>query len=187
MFCPGLTAGAALVAAVSRVAVCDVHLMVADPLSAVEEHVAAGAGAITFHVEATHHPHRVLQSLAGRGVVRGVALNPGTPVEVVEPLLDDLELVLLLAVNPGWPGQSQIGTTPGRGERLRELIGSRPVAIGIDGGVTRANVGRIAALEPDMIVAGSAVFTGNGAAASVRELLDEIDRANGGEHGGNDG
>jgi ribulose-phosphate 3-epimerase len=187
VFCPGLTAGAALVAAVSKAAVCDVHLMVADPLSAVEEHVAAGAGAITFHVEATHHPHRVLQSLAGRGVVRGVALNPGTPVEVVEPLLDDLELVLLLAVNPGWSGQSQIGTTPGRIQRLRVLIGSRPVAIGIDGGMTRANVGRIAALEPDVIVAGSAVFTGNGAAAAIRELQDEIDRGHGGGNGGNDG
>jgi ribulose-phosphate 3-epimerase len=187
VFCPGLSAGAALVAAVSKAAVSDVHLMVADPLSAVEEHVAAGASAITFHVEATNHPHRVLQSLAARGVVRGVALNPGTPVEAVAPLLDDLELVLLLAVNPGWSGQTQVGTTPHRIERLRELIGSRPVAVGIDGGVTMANVGRIAALAPDMIVAGSAVFTGNGASAAVRELLDEIDRANGGEHGGNHG
>jgi ribulose-phosphate 3-epimerase len=187
VFCPGLTAGAALVTAVSRAAVSDVHLMVADPLAAVEEYVAAGAGAITFHVEATHHPHRVLQSLAERGVVRGVALNPGTPVEAVEPLLDDLELVLLLAVNPGWSGQSQIGTTPGRVERLRALIGSRPVAVGIDGGVTKANVARIAALEPDVIVAGSAVFAGSGAAASIRELLDEIDRGCGGGNGGNHG
>ena len=95
--------------------------------------------------------------------------------------------MLLLAVNPGWSGQSQIGTTPGRVERLRALIGSRPVAVGIDGGVTKANVGRIAALEPDMIVAGSAVFTGSGAAAAIRALLDEIDRGCGGgtrrEHG----
>jgi len=67
------------------------------------------------------------------------------------------------------------------------LIGSRPVAIGIDGGMTRANVGRIAALEPDVIVAGSAVFTGNGAAAAIRELQDEIDRGHGGGNGGNDG
>ena len=187
VFCPGLTAGGALVSAVAKVAVPDVHLMVADPLSAVEEYVAAGAGVVTFHVEATHHPHRVLQSLAGRDVVRGVALNPGTPLETLEPLLDDVELVLLLAVNPGWPGQSQIGTTPHRLERVRALVGSRPVAVGIDGGVTRANIGRIAALEPDVIVAGSAVFSGNGAAAVVREMLGEIDRANGGEKGGNHG
>jgi ribulose-phosphate 3-epimerase len=187
MFCPGLTAGAALVAAVSRVAVPDVHLMVADPLSAVEEYVAAGAGVVTFHLEATRHPHRVLQSLAGRGVVRGVALNPGTPIETLEPLLDDVELVLLLAVNPGWPGQSQIGTTPHRLERVRELVGSKPVAVGIDGGVTSGNIGRIAALQPDVIVAGSAVFSGNGAAAAVRELLDEIDRGHGGGNGGGHG
>ena len=187
VFCPGLTAGAALVSAVAKVAVPDVHLMVADPLSAVEEYVAAGAGVVTFHVEATHHPHRVLQSLAGGDVVRGVALNPGTPIETLEPLLDDVELVLLLAVNPGWPGQSQIGSTPHRVERVRALVGSRPVAVGIDGGVTRANIGRIAALEPDVIVAGSAVFSGNGAAAVVREMLGEIDRANGGEKGGNHG
>ena len=116
-----------------------------------------------------------------------MALNPGTPIETLEPLLDDVELVLLLAVNPGWPGQSQIGTTPHRVERVRALVGSRPVAVGIDGGVTRANIGRIAALEPDVIVAGSAVFSGNGAAAVVREMLGEIDRANGGEKGGNHG
>lgn len=186
VFCPGLSAGAGLVAAVSRSAVPDVHLMVADPLAAVEEHVAAGAGVVTFHLEATRHPHRVLQSLAGRGVVRGVALNPGTPVAALEPLMDELELVLLLAVNPGWPGQSQIETTPQRLEQVRALAGSRRVAVGIDGGVTRANIGRIAALDPDLIVAGSAVFSGNGPAAAARELLDEIDRAhrggNGGEH-----
>jgi ribulose-phosphate 3-epimerase len=186
VFCPGLSAGAPLVAAVARSAAPDVHLMVADPLAAVEEHVAAGAEVVTFHLEATRHPHRVLQSLAGRGVVRGVALNPGTPVVALESLIDDLELVLLLAVNPGWGGQSHIETTPRRLEQVRDLAGSRPVAVGVDGGVTRANIGRIAALGPDLIVAGSAVFSGNGPAAAVRELLDEIDRAhpggNGGEH-----
>lgn len=184
VFCPGLSAGAPFVAAVARSAVPDVHLMVADPLAAAEEHVAAGAGVVTFHLEATRHPHRVLQSLAGRGVVRGVALNPGTPVASLEPLLDELELVLLLAVNPGWGGQSHIETTPRRLEQVRGLAGSRPVAVGIDGGVTKANIGRIAALEPDLIVAGSAVFSGNGPASAARELLDEIDRAHGGGNGG---
>lgn len=184
VFCPGLSAGAPFVAAVARSAVPDVHLMVADPLAAAEEHVAAGAGVVTFHLEATRHPHRVLQSLAGRGVVRGVALNPGTPIASLEPLLDELELVLLLAVNPGWGGQSHIETTPRRLEQVRALAGSRPVAVGIDGGVTKANIGRIAALEPDLIVAGSAVFSGNGPASAARELLDEIDRARGGGNGG---
>ena len=184
VFCPGLSAGAPFVAAVARSAVPDVHLMVADPLAAAEEHVAAGAGVVTFHLEATRHPHRVLQSLAGRGVVRGVALNPGTPVASLEPLLDELELVLLLAVNPGWGGQSHIETTPRRLEQVRALAGSHPVAVGIDGGVTKANIGRIAALEPDLIVAGRAVFSGNGPAAAARELLDEIDRAHGGGNGG---
>ena len=141
--------------------------MVADPLSAVEEYVAAGAGVVTFHVEATHHPHRVLQSLAGRGVVRGVALNPGTPVETRRAA----------ARRRSSSCCSWRSTRAGRGSRRSgrrrtassgcgRSIGSRPVAVGIDGGVTRANIGRIAALEPDMIVAGSAVFSGNGAAAS---------------------
>ena len=105
VFCPGLTVGPPIVNVLPEGFVVDVHLMIDDPITKVAQYVEAGADIVTFHLEATRHPHRVLQSLATSGVVRGVALNPGTPVEAVEPLLDDLELILLLGVNPGYGGR----------------------------------------------------------------------------------
>jgi ribulose-phosphate 3-epimerase len=102
----------------------------------------------------------VLQSLGGRGVVGGIALNPGTPVEAVKPLLDELELVLLLAVNPGWGGQSFIPSTDGRIGEVRTLLAGREIVIAVDGGTTKANVEHVASLGVDLIVTGSAVYDG---------------------------
>jgi ribulose-phosphate 3-epimerase len=170
-FCPGLTVGAGLVARLPEGFTIDVHLMVEEPLAHVEDFVAAGAGILTFHVEATRHPHRVLQSLGGRGLTRGVALNPGTPLEAVAPLLDQLELLLVLGVNPGWSGQAFLPSTADRLAAARELIGERPILLGVDGGVTRDNVAEIAGLGPDVVVAGSAVFAGGKTAANARALL----------------
>jgi ribulose-phosphate 3-epimerase len=154
----------------SRFAV-DVHLMIDEPLEKVEPYVDAGAHIVTFHVEATRHPHRVLQRLAGRGVRRGVALNPGTPVSAIEPLLDELELVLLLAVNPGWSGQAFIPGTATRLAAVRELIADREILVGVDGGVTRENAHEIVALGADVVVAGSALFAGGDLTANARLLL----------------
>jgi ribulose-phosphate 3-epimerase len=170
-FCPGLTVGAGLVGRLPEGFTVDVHLMVEEPLAHVEDFVAAGAGILTFHVEATRHPHRVLQSLGGRGLTRGVALNPGTPLEAVAPLLDQLELLLVLGVNPGWSGQAFLPSTADRLAAARELIGERPILLGVDGGVTRDNVAEIADLGPDVVVAGSAVFAGGQTAANARAML----------------
>jgi ribulose-phosphate 3-epimerase len=149
----------------------DVHLMIEEPLEKVRAYVEAGANVLTFHVEATQHPDRVLQVL-GSTVARGIALNPGTPVEVVEPLLDEVELVLVLAVNPGWGGQRFVPNTQRRLAAVRDLIdrSGRGVMLGVDGGVTRENVGSIAAMGVDVIVAGSAVFDGGDAGANLRQL-----------------
>ena len=170
-FCPQLMGSAGLVAALPDGFTVDVHLMVEDPLAHVDSFVAAGAGVLTFHLEATHHPHRVLQSLAGSGVTRGVALSPGTPVPALEPLLDDVDLVLMLAVNPGWPGQSFIPATAGRLAAARELIGDREIMLAVDGGVTRDNVDYVASLGADVIVAGSAVFAGGDTARGARAMM----------------
>jgi ribulose-phosphate 3-epimerase len=129
---------------------------------------------ITFHVEATRHPHRVLQTLAGTGVVRGVALNPGTPVAALEPLLDELELVLVLAVNPGWAGQSFIPSTTRRLEQVRALIAGREIVVAVDGGVTKGNVERISALGVDLIVTGSAVYDGVAPAENARAMAEAV-------------
>ncbi|HLI13024.1 MAG TPA: ribulose-phosphate 3-epimerase [Alphaproteobacteria bacterium] len=177
IFCPQMTVGPMLVRAVPDCFVKDVHLMVDEPLGKVHSYVEAGAGIVTFHVEATRHPYRVLQSLAGVGVIRGVALNPGTPISVLEPLLDELELVLLLAVNPGWSGQSFIPSTERRLGEARALLRERDIVVAVDGGITRANVERVSAAGADMIVAGSAVFDGAATEANARALLDMAQRA----------
>jgi ribulose-phosphate 3-epimerase len=175
VFCPGMTVGAPFVRAVAEAPgayLTDVHLMVEDPLAHVEEHLAAGADAITFQVEAARQPHRVLQSLREADVVRGVAVCPSTSLSVVEPLLEELEYLLLLTVNPGWPGQQIV---PGYERRLanaRALIGEGRIALGVDGGVTKENVGTIAALGPDVIVTGTAVFADGEPAAAARLMRE---------------
>jgi ribulose-phosphate 3-epimerase len=177
-FCPQLTVGAPVIAALRTNLRKDVHLMIEEPLDKVGAYVEAGADMLTFHVEATRHPHRVLQAL-GKSVKRGIALNPGTPVTAVEPLLDDVELVLVLAVNPGWGGQRFAPGTERRLAAVRELIErrGRAVMLGVDGGVTRENVGSIAAMGVDVIVAGSAVFDGGDAGANLRRLREGAGRA----------
>lgn len=183
-FCPALTLGPPLIKAVRTHMLKDVHLMIEDPLPKLDAYVAAGADMITVHLEACRHPHRVLQALKqasnanepGRGVLRGMALNPGTPVEAVEPLLQELDMVTLLAVNPGWGGQKFTGTTPSRMEKLLSLIraSKRDILTGLDGGITRDNVAEAARMGADIIVTGSAVFDGKDAAGNVRHMLEEV-------------
>lgn len=177
-FCPQLTVGPPVIGALKTKLRKDVHLMIEDPLEKVRAYVDAGADVLTFHVEATRHPHRVLQTI-GAGVTRGVAVNPGTPVTAVEPLLDEAELVLVLAVNPGWGGQKFAPGTERRLAAVRELIdrSGRTVLLGVDGGVTRDNVASIAAMGVDVIVAGSAVFDGGDAGANLRQMRAGIRRA----------
>ena len=186
-FAPILTFGPPLVAAVRTSLLKDVHLMIEDPLATVGEYVAAGADVVTIHAESTRHPHRVLQALGAmknandpsRGLVRGVGLNPGTPLEALDPLLGDCELVLLLAVNPGWGGQGFIANTAARAAQVRAKIAAsgRDLLLCIDGGVKRDNIGAIAALGADVIVTGSAVFDGKDALGNARALQAAVTQA----------
>jgi len=111
-----------------------------------------------------------------RGIVRGIGLLPATPVEAVEPLLGQVELVLLVTINPGFGGQAFGKETPARLERTRELIrrSGRDILVGVDGGVTRANVADVAGLGPDLIITGSAVFDGKAPADNARFMLDAV-------------
>jgi ribulose-phosphate 3-epimerase len=170
IFCPLLTVGPPVVKALRTPMLRDVHLMVEDPLSKVDQFVAAGADMITFHVEGAAQPLRVLQVLGGatnandprRGIVRGVGVNPSTPLEAVLPLIDELDYLLILAINPGWGGQAFLPSTEGRLERARRMIeaSGRPILLGVDGGVTMDNVAHVATLGADLIVSGSAIFDG---------------------------
>lgn len=170
VFCPQITVGPQFVNAVPDHFVKDVHLMIEDPLAKVDAFVAAGADVLTFHIEASRHPHRILQSLAGSGVARGVALNPGTPIEAVEPLLDDLEIILVLAVNPGWSGQRFVATTSRRLAKLGGMIEGSDIVLAVDGGITRENVAALAEQGVDLIVTGSAIFDGNAPAENLRQM-----------------
>lgn len=170
VFCPMLTVGAPFVGAQRTSLLKDVHLMIDEPLEKIGMFVKAGADLITFQVESASNPHRVLQVIGAaqhehdpaRGVLRGVAVSPGTPLEVLPPLLDELDYVMLLAINPGWGGQSFHPGTGARLARVRELIraSGRDILLGVDGGVTRKNIGEVGALGADIIVTGSAVFDG---------------------------
>jgi ribulose-phosphate 3-epimerase len=179
VFCPGISVGLPFVKALPGSFVKDVHLMVTEPLRSIERYVEAGAGIVTFHVEATAHAYRGLQMLAGSGVLRGIALNPGTLLETVDPLLDELELVLLLAVNPGWGGQSFIESTRRRIQEIRTRLEGREIVLAVDGGITRENVAGVAAAGVDVVVTGSAVFAGGdtaGNAAAIQHALANAGR-----------
>jgi ribulose-phosphate 3-epimerase len=183
-FCPALTVGPALIKAMRTPMLKDVHLMIQEPLGKIEAYVAAGADIVTIQVESTIHPHRVLQALGemtnandpARGIVRGIGLNPGTPVHAIESLLDELDLVLLLAVNPGWGGQKFIEAMQAKLETLRQMMYStgRELLVAIDGGISRDNIGRVARLGPDIVVTGSAVFDGQAPAENARFMLDAV-------------
>jgi ribulose-phosphate 3-epimerase len=183
-FCPMMTVGPPFIKALKTPLLKDVHLMIADPLEKVADYVAAGADIITFHPEGCTHPHRVLQQLRnltnandpGRGLLRGVALSPGTPLAVLEPLLDELEVILLLAVNPGWGGQRFIPATRDRIARVKQMIAEahREVLVTVDGGITRANIAEVARTGADIIVTGSAVFDGKAAEENAGSMLEAV-------------
>jgi ribulose-phosphate 3-epimerase len=189
VYCPWMTAGPPLIKAIKTPLLKDVHLMVHEPLGKVREYVEAGADIVTIHPDASAHPHRVLQEMGGmenvndreRGIIRGVALNPGTPLETLNPLIDELEMVLLLAVNPGWGGQKFAKSTFGRIEEVKKMIAEsgKEILLCVDGGITKGNVAEIARTGVDLVVAGSAVFDGKTPRENAREMLQAVAEAKG--------
>ncbi len=179
IFCPQLTVGPAFIKAVASTGVLvDAHLMVEDPLPMLPEVVNAGAGMVTVHAESGRHPHRALQELTRlsaeiRPVIRGYAINPGTPVQAIEPVLDLIDLVLVLAVNPGWSGQAPAANTARRIAAAREvaLAADHPILVGMDGGVTLANAAEVARWGADLVVSGSAIFDGKDAPGNLAAML----------------
>lgn len=161
-FVPNLTFGPAMCAAIRPhiKGVMDVHLMISPVDAYLEAYARAGADVITAHVEAGPHIHRTLQAIRGLGKKAGVALNPGTPVEAVAELMDMVDLVCVMTVNPGFGGQSFIESQITKIASLRQMIGDRPIHIEIDGGITAVTAPLVAKAGADVLVAGSAVFKG---------------------------
>ena len=160
-FVPNLTFGPPAVKAFRPhvKTVMDVHLMIAPVDPYIEAYAEAGADYLTAHIEAGPHIHRTLQAIRGAGMKAGVALNPGTPAQAVENLLDLTDLICVMTVNPGFGGQKFLDMTD-KIRALRRMIGDRPVHIEIDGGVDPTTAPLVAAAGADVLVAGSAVFKG---------------------------
>jgi len=136
----------------------DVHLMIEGPERWVETYVKAGADYVTVHVEASAHLERTLTLIREAGARSGAALNPSTPPEALQYVLDDLDLVLVMSVNPGFGGQSFIPTAYEKIRRLRTMLADRPVLVSVDGGVKADNAGALAQAGAGVLVAGSAIF-----------------------------
>ena len=173
-FVPNLTIGPVVVAAIrkrTRLPL-DVHLMIVEPERFVAEFVAAGADMVTVHAEACPHLSRTLAQIRELGAKAGVALNPSTPPDALRYVLDDLALVLIMSVNPGFGGQAFI---PGAHRKIREvkaLLGDRPVEVSVDGGVKAGLAKSLVQDGATTLVAGSAIFGAADPAAAVRALRD---------------
>ena len=165
-FVPNLTFGPQMVRALRPhvATVMDVHLMIAPVDPYIAAFAEAGADVITAHAEAGPHLDRTLQAIRDAGCRVGVALNPATPPEAIDWVLDRVDLVCVMTVNPGFGGQSFIGAMVPKVRRLRQMLGDRPVLIEIDGGVTPATAPAVVAAGADVLVAGSAGFKGGSVA-----------------------
>lgn len=166
-FVPNISMGPLVVRALRPLAdelgtILDVHLMISEPQRYLDAFAAAGADRLTVHVESTHHLHRIIQSIHDLGLEAGVTLNPDTPLQTLEPVLANVDLVLVMSVNPGFGGQQYIPASSGRlgwvRRRLAEIGSSAWVQV--DGGVDPGNAAAVAAAGANVLVAGSAVFGG---------------------------
>lgn len=161
-FVPNLTFGPALCKAIRPhvKTIMDVHLMISPVEPFIPAYADAGADIITAHYEATPHPHRAMQAIRAAGCKAGIALNPGTPAESVECLLDSIDLVCVMTVNPGFGGQSFIGSQLDKIKKLKSMIGSREIFLEIDGGIDTKTASLAVDAGANVLVAGSAVFKG---------------------------
>lgn len=176
-FVPNISYGSDIVAAAHRAApdlFCDVHLMIENPDLFIESFADAGADLITVHQEACPHLHRSIHLIREHECMAGVAINPATPVSAIEPILNDVDLVLVMSVNPGFGGQSFIHSTLQKMSRLRELRESEGYAflIEVDGGVSEGTLEKSVQAGADILVAGSSVFRSETIAKRVQTLQE---------------
>ena len=168
-FVPNLTFGPPLIKALRPCSKkpFDVHLMVSNPDALLDTYAASGANIITVHAEACPHLDRTVAEIRELGCKAGVSLNPHTSIDCVKHVLDRLDLVLVMTVNPGFGGQSFITAMIDKIAALKTLVGSRPITIEVDGGITADNAGAAVAAGATALVAGSAVFRGNSYADNI--------------------
>ena len=173
-FVPNLTFGAPLLRALKKITALplDVHLMVVQPEKYIDEYADAGAAVFTFHPEATIHVQRQLVRIRERGMRPGLALNPGSPISLIDEVLDDLDLVLVMSVNPGFGGQRYIPSATTKIRRVRSLLDSRQskAVLEVDGGITVQTIRQAWDAGADTFVAGTAVFGEKDPAGAISRL-----------------
>ncbi|MFP8489166.1 ribulose-phosphate 3-epimerase [Gracilimonas sp. Q87] len=178
-FVPNISYGPSIVKAAKKAApeaFLDVHLMIEEPDKYVENFVEAGADLISVHYETCPHLHRSIQNIKKYGIMAGVVINPSTPVSIIEPILQDVDLVLIMSVNPGFGGQSFIESSYERLSELAAIRDSRELSflIQVDGGVNLKNISKVAKAGADVLVAGSSVFSAENISARVQELTEKF-------------
>ncbi|RQD69863.1 MAG: ribulose-phosphate 3-epimerase [Tindallia sp. MSAO_Bac2] len=151
----------------------DVHLMISEPDKYIQEFVEAGADILTVHAEATPHIHRTLQRIKSFEIKAGVSLNPSTSLTVLDYLLDEVDMVLIMSVNPGFGGQEFIKGSIDKIKKLKEMIGDRPVLIQVDGGINSVTAPLVREAGADILVAGSAVFSREDTSQAIKLLRME--------------
>ncbi len=178
-FVPNITFGPFVVKAINKVAniPLDVHLMIENPGDYIDAFIDAGADYLTVHVEATPHVHRVLQKIKARGVKAGVSLNPHTPLSSIEEILDDIDLILIMSVNPGFGGQSFIPNTLDKLKRLKKLLKEKNathIEVEVDGGIKLDNIKEVADAGCDIFVSGSGIFKAENPKEMIGEMTNKI-------------
>lgn len=179
-FVPNISYGPAIVKAASQSApdaFIDVHLMIENPDNFVDDYFQAGADLISVHYETCPHLHRTIQNIKKYGIMAGVVVNPATSLHNIEPILEYVDLVLIMSVNPGFGGQSFIDSSYAKLEELADLreLGGHGFLIQIDGGVGLKNIKKVSEAGADVLVAGSSVFSTDNITARVQELQEIID------------
>ncbi len=177
-FVPNITIGPMIVKAIRRVTdlPLDVHLMISDPDRYIDDFVEVGANIITVHAETANHLHRTIQRLRDMGVAPSVSLNPASPLDLVEYILGDLDMVLLMTVNPGFGGQKFIRGVVPKIEKLRKIINERDlnVEIEVDGGISPETIEEVSAAGADVFVAGSAIFYSDDYEATITLMRERM-------------
>ena len=173
-FVPNLTFGPPVVASIRKVTklIFDVHLMVNNPQDLIEPFAKAGADLLTIHVETAPHLHRLIQTIKELGLKAGVSLNPSTPLSTIEEVLGDVDMVLLMSVNPGFGGQKFIPQTLDKITRLKDMINARnlQVDIQVDGGINASTAKQVVAAGANILVAGSAIYQAPNIEQAIREI-----------------
>lgn len=178
MFVPNISLGLPVIKSLRKEteALFDVHLMIEEPGRYIDDFAEAGADLITLHAEATKHLHRAIQQVKAKGLKVGVALNPATPLSALDYVLEELDMVLIMTVNPGYGGQSYIAKMDDKIKELRAIINEKglDIDIEVDGGISAKNVAHVKECGANVFVAGSAVFNGD-IASSTKDILEAME------------